>query len=207
MIYKDMVVRDTFELDKLYDAVAKPSLMKVTDHIHQAYRPFIEASSFVVLATSGAHGLDISPRGDPAGFMHIHDAKTVFLPDRRGNNRLDSLRNILTDNRVALLFLVPGIGETIRLNGTAEISIDPTLLEKFEMKGQLPKTVLRISVQSVMFQCSRAIIRSKLWDPAIQIDRKALPSTGTILKMISQSEIDGDAYDKALPDRLKNTLY
>ncbi|MGG6135975.1 pyridoxamine 5'-phosphate oxidase family protein [Pantoea allii] len=207
MIYKDMVVRDTFELDKLYDAVAKPSLMKVTDHIHQAYRPFIEASSFVVLATSGAHGLDISPRGDPAGFMHIHDAKTVFLPDRRGNNRLDSLRNILTDNRVALLFLVPGIGETIRLNGTAEISIDPTLLEKFEMKGQLPKTVLRISVQSVMFQCSRAIIRSKLWDPAIQIDRKTLPSTGTILKMISQSEIDGDAYDKALPDRLKNTLY
>ncbi|MCH9296362.1 pyridoxamine 5'-phosphate oxidase family protein [Pantoea allii] len=207
MIYKDMVVRDTFELDKLYDAVAKPSLMKVTDHIHQAYRPFIEASSFVVLATSGPHGLDISPRGDPAGFMHIHDAKTVFLPDRRGNNRLDSLRNILTDNRVALLFLVPGIGETIRLNGTAEISIDPTLLEKFEMKGQLPKTVLRISVQSVMFQCSRAIIRSKLWDPAIQIDRKALPSTGTILKMISQSEIDGDAYDKALPDRLKNTLY
>ncbi|MBW1251749.1 pyridoxamine 5'-phosphate oxidase family protein [Pantoea allii] len=207
MIYKDMVVRDTFELDKLYDAVAKPSLMKVTDHIHQAYRPFIEASSFVVLATSGPHGLDISPRGDPAGFMHIHDAKTVFLPDRRGNNRLDSLRNILTDNRVALLFLVPGIGETIRLNGTAEISIDPTLLEKFEMKGQLPKTVLRISVQSVMFQCSRAIIRSKLWDPAIQIDRKTLPSTGTILKMISQSEIDGDAYDKALPDRLKNTLY
>ncbi|WP_432371976.1 pyridoxamine 5'-phosphate oxidase family protein [Pantoea allii] len=207
MIYKDMVVRDTCELDKLYDAVAKPSLMKVTDHIHQAYRPFIEASSFVVLATSGPHGLDISPRGDPAGFMHIHDAKTVFLPDRRGNNRLDSLRNILTDNRVALLFLVPGIGETIRLNGTAEISIDPTLLEKFEMKGQLPKTVLRISVQSVMFQCSRAIIRSKLWDPAIQIDRKTLPSTGTILKMISQSEIDGDAYDKALPDRLKNTLY
>ncbi|MDJ0089056.1 pyridoxamine 5'-phosphate oxidase family protein [Pantoea allii] len=207
MIYKDMVVRDTFELDKLYDAVAKPSLMKFTDHIHQAYRPFIEASSFVVLATSGPHGLDISPRGDPAGFMHIHDAKTVFLPDRRGNNRLDSLRNILTDNRVALLFLVPGIGETIRLNGTAEISIDPTLLEKFEMKGQLPKTVLRISVQSVMFQCSRAIIRSKLWDPAIQIDRKTLPSTGTILKMISQSEIDGDAYDKALPDRLKNTLY
>lgn len=207
MTYKDMVVRDLFELDKLYDAVAKPSLMKVTDHIHQAYRPFIEASSFVVLATSGPHGLDISPRGDPAGFMHIHDAKTVFLPDRRGNNRVDSLRNILTDNRVALLFLVPGIGETIRLNGTAEISIDPTLLEKFEMQGQLPKTVLRISVQSVMFQCSRAIIRSKLWDPAIQIDRKALPSTGTILKMISQSEIDGDAYDKALPDRLKNTLY
>lgn len=207
MNFKDMVVRDVFELDKLYGDVAKPSFMKVTDHIHEAYRPFIEASSFVVLATSGPHGLDISPRGDPAGFMHIHDAITVFLPDRRGNNRVDSLRNILTDNRVALLFLVPGIGETIRLNGTAEISIDPTLLEMFEIKGQLPKTVLRISVQSVMFQCSRAIIRSKLWDPAIQIDRKALPSTGTILKMISQSEIDGDAYDKALPDRLKNTLY
>lgn len=203
----NMLITDINQLEQLYGAVAKPSLTKVTDHIHPAYRPFIEASPFVALATSGAQGLDVSPRGDPAGFIHIEDAKTLLLPDRRGNNRIDSLRNILNDNRVALLFLIPGIGETLRINGTAEIRQDPALLEKFAINNKLPQTVLRISVQSVFFQCSRAIIRSKLWDPAMQLERKALPSTGSILSMISQSEIDGQAYDEALPGRLKTTLY
>ncbi|WP_263065371.1 pyridoxamine 5'-phosphate oxidase family protein [Dickeya dadantii] len=207
MTEKNMFITDIDELEKIYGAVAKPSITKVTDHIHAAYRPFIEASSFVALATSGPDGLDVSPRGDPAGFIHIADVKTLYLPDRRGNNRIDSLRNILNDNRVALLFLIPGIGETLRVNGTAEICIDPALLDKFSINNQSPKTVLRISVKRVFFQCSRAIIRSKLWDPAVQIDRKTLPSTGSILSMISQSEIDGLAYDEALPERLKNTLY
>jgi PPOX class probable FMN-dependent enzyme, DR_2398 family len=207
MADEKMLITDSNELEHLYGAVAKPSLTKVTDHIHPAYRPFIEASTFVALATSGPDGLDVSPRGDPAGFIYIEDAKTLFLPDRRGNNRIDSLRNILNDNRVALLFLIPGIGETLRISGTAEIRKDPALLDKFAINNQSPKTVLRISVESVFFQCSRAIIRSKLWDPAAQIDRQALPSTGSILSMISQSEIDGLAYDEALPERLKNTLY
>lgn len=207
MADENMLITDSNELEQLYGAVAKSSLMKVTDHIHPAYRPFIEASPFVALATSGPEGLDVSPRGDPAGFIHIEDAKTLLLPDRRGNNRIDSLRNILHDNRVALLFLIPGIGETLRINGTAEIRKDPALLEKFSVDNQSPKTVLRISVENVFFQCSRAVIRSKLWDPAAQIERQALPSTGSILSMISHSEIDGLAYDEALPERLKTTLY
>ncbi|WP_455816198.1 pyridoxamine 5'-phosphate oxidase family protein [Pseudomonas cerasi] len=207
MANESMLITDSDELEQLYGAVAKPSLTKVTEHIHPAYRPFIEASPFVVLATSGPNGLDVSPRGDPAGFIHIEDAKTLLLPDRRGNNRIDSMRNILNDNRVALLFLIPGIGETLRINGTAEIRKDPALLDKFSINNQSPKTMLRISVERVFFQCSRAIIRSKLWDPATQIERHALPSTGKILSMISQSEIDGVAYDRALPERLKTTLY
>lgn len=200
-------VTELAELEHLYGAIAKPSLTKVTSFIHPAYRPFIELSPFVALATSGPEGLDVSPRGDPAGFVHIEDPQTLLLPDRRGNNRIDSLRNILHDNRVALLFLIPGIGETLRVNGVATIETAPELLARFSVNDSAPRTVLRIQVEKVFFQCSRAILRSKLWDPSVQIARQTLPSTGTILKQISQNEIDGEAYDKALPERLKTTLY
>lgn len=207
MSEENSLITEVEDLERIYGAVAKSSLAKVTDYIHPAYRPFIEAASFVTLATCGPDGLDVSPRGDPAGFIEIEDEHTLLLPDRRGNNRIDSLRNILHDNRVALLFLIPGIGETLRVNGSAVISTDPALIERFTINNQPPKTVLRIAVKSVFFQCSRAVIRSKLWDPAVQIERQRLPSTGTILSQISQSEFDGEAYDKALPERLKNTLY
>lgn len=205
MAEQSNIITELAELESLYGSVARPSIAKVTAYIHPAYRPFIEASPFVALATSGPEGLDISPRGDPAGFVEIQDEKTLLLPDRRGNNRIDSLRNILHDNRVALLFLIPGIGETLRVNGTAAISTDPALLKRFAVNHHQPGTVLRISVESVFFQCSRAIIRAGLWDADTQISRQALPSTGSILKQIA--EIDGDAYDKALPERLKNSLY
>lgn len=200
-------ITTTEELEQIYGVPAQPSVIKVVDHIHAAYRPFIEMSPFVALATCGLSGLDVSPRGDPAGFIHIEDEKTLLLPDRRGNNRIDSLKNILNDPRVALLFLIPGIGETLRVNGEAEISIEPDLLARFAVNGNKPRTVLRIKVESVFFQCSRAIIRAQLWDPAARITRNQLPSTGSILKALSQSAIDGDAYDKALPERIKNTLY
>ncbi|WP_413728364.1 pyridoxamine 5'-phosphate oxidase family protein [Sodalis sp. RH19] len=195
------------QLEAIYGAVAPPSIVKETDYLHPAYRPFIEAAPFAVLATAGGSGLDASPRGDPAGFVHIEDSRTLLLPDRRGNNRIDSLRNIVEDPRVALLFLIPGIGETLRVNGTADISVEPALLARFAMAGNPPRTVLRIRVQSVFFQCSRAVIRARLWDPATQIARDRLPSAGTVLKAISNAGIDGDAYDQALPDRLKKTLY
>lgn len=205
MTEQSSVITELTELERLYGTVARPSIAKVTDHIHPAYRPFIDASPFVALATSGPDGLDVSPRGDPAGFIDIEDDRTLLLPDRRGNNRIDSLRNILHDNRVALLFLIPGIGETLRVNGTAAISTDPALLERFAVNNQLPKTVLRIAVDTVFFQCSRAILRAGLWDVTTQLPRQSLPSTGSILRQIA--EIDGDAYDKALPERLKNSLY
>jgi PPOX class probable FMN-dependent enzyme len=194
-------------LEALYGPIAPPSLVKEVDHIHSVYRPFIEAASFVILATSGAGGLDASPRGDQAGFVHIEDSKTLYLPDRRGNNRIDTLRNIVEDPRVALLYLVPGVGETLRINGTAQISIAPDLLARFAVEGKAPRSVLRITVSSVYFQCSRAVIRAGLWDASRHIPRSALPTAGQILKDISRSVIDGDAYDKALPGRIADTLY
>ena len=194
-------------LEAVYGPIAPPSLIKEVDHIHPVYRPFIEAASFVILASSGAGGLDASPRGDQPGFVHIEDSKTLYLPDRRGNNRIDTLRNIIEDPRVALLFLVPGVGETLRVNGTAQISIAPDLLARFAVDGKPPKSVLHITVTSVYFQCSRAVIRAGLWDASKQITRSALPTAGQILKEVSQAAIDGEAYDKALPSRIADTLY
>ncbi len=194
-------------LEALYGPVARPSYVKEVDHVHAAYRPFIELAPFVVLASSGAGGLDVSPRGDQTSVVHIEDSKTLYLPDRRGNNRIDTMRNIIEDPRVALLFMVPGVGETLRVNGTAHISVQPELLSRFEVNGQLPKSVLRIDVTSVYFQCSRAIIRAGLWDGSRHVQRSALPSAGQILKALSEAEIDGEAYDKALPGRIADTLY
>lgn len=203
----DSYVTTTQALENLYGAIARPSIVKETDHIHPIYRPFIESAPFAILASSGSGGLDASPRGDQAGFVHIEDSKTLYLPDRRGNNRIDTLRNIVEDPRVALLFLVPGVGETLRVNGTAQISVHPDLLSRFAVNGQHPKSVLRITVTSVYFQCSRAVIRAGLWDASRQVERGTLPTAGQILKDISAAEIDGDAYDKALPGRIADTLY
>lgn len=194
-------------LEALYGAVASPSVIKEVDHIHPIYRPFIEAAPFAILATAGPKGLDATPRGDPAGFIHIEDDKTLILPDRRGNNRIDSLRNIMADPRVALLFIVPGVGETLRVNGTAEILAGSRYLARFAIAGQLPTSLLRITVNSVFFQCSRAVIRAGLWKQDSQVDRDRLPSAGTILRTLSEASIDGDAYDRALPQRLADTLY
>jgi len=137
----------------------------------------------------------------------VESEKTLLLPDRRGNNRADSLRNILADPRIALLFLIPGIGETLRVNGRATISIDPGLLRRFAVEGKEPRSVLVIAVETVFFQCSRAIVRADLWNPAKRVSRSALPSTGAILAALSDSRIGGEAYDRALPDRMKATLY
>nr|WP_314624063.1 pyridoxamine 5'-phosphate oxidase family protein [uncultured Noviherbaspirillum sp.] len=200
-------VSDIATLESLYGVPIGASLKKEVDYIHPHYRKFIEAAPFAVLATSGPGGLDASPRGDPAGFVHVHDDKTLLLPDRRGNNRIDSLRNILHDPKVALIFLLPGIGETLRVNGRGTITTDPDLLAEFTMDGKLPLSVLVIEVDTVFFQCSRAILRSQLWNPASHIDRSTLPSTGTILQDLSNAEINGPAYDAALPERLKTGLY
>ena len=167
----------------------------------------IDASPFVVLSTVGPEGTDCSPRGDPPGFVRVIDGTTVAMPDRRGNNRIDSLRNIVRDPRVSLLFLVPGMGETLRINGTARLSTDPDLLESFAMEGKPPQSVILVSVGSVYFQCQKALARSKLWDPETRIDRKALPTAGDIIKSLAKEEFDGAAYDAAYPERMKRTMY
>jgi PPOX class probable FMN-dependent enzyme len=139
--------------------------------------------------------------------VRVADENTLLIPDRRGNNRADTLRNILHDPRVALLFLIPGCGETIRVNGRAKISTDPALTQSFLVDGKAPRSVLVVSVESVFYQCAKAIVRSKLWDASRHIDRASLPSAGTILADLTQGRVGGPEHDRAAPERLKATLY
>jgi PPOX class probable FMN-dependent enzyme len=194
-------------LAALYGEPYGPAIVKEIDHINPHYRKFIEAAPFFALATCGPEGLDCSPRGDAPGFVRVADEKTLLIPDRRGNNRIDSLRNIISDPRVALLFLIPGVGETIRVIGRASISTDPALAESFIVNGKTPRTVIVVAVERVFYQCTKAIVRSKLWDPALHIDRKSLPSAGTILAEISDGKIGGPEHDRGQPQRIKETLY
>jgi len=195
------------QLEALFGEVGESSRRKEVDHVHPVYRSLIEASPFAILATIGPGGLDTSPRGDPPGFVSVENDKTLLLPERRGNNRIDSLRNIVTDPRVALLFLIPGIGETLRVNGRARICTAPALLQRFVMAGQAPKCVLVIDVEAVYFQCARAIQRSRLWQPVEAGAPRAVPSPGSMLAALTDSAIDGEQYDRDLPERQRATLY
>ncbi len=201
------IVTSREALERLYGQPFGPSIAKETDRITGHYRAFIEAAPFFALATSGSAGLDCSPRGDAPSFVRVADEKTLLVPDRRGNNRIDTLRNILHDPHVALLFLIPGCGETIRVNGRAKISTDPALLESFLVEGKAPRTVIVVTVDRIFYQCAKAIVRSKLWDASRHIDRKSLPSSGTILADLTQGKIGGPEHDRAAPERLKATLY
>jgi PPOX class probable FMN-dependent enzyme len=202
------IVSTAEQLASLFDPVAPASYSKQVSFIHPHYRALIEASPFVVLATNGENGLDVSPRGDAPGFVMVEDEKTLLLPERRGNNRADSLHNIISNPSVALLFLIPGIGETLRVNGKASILIAPDLLKRFAVDGREPKCVISVDVHAVFFQCARAILRSKLWK-SIPADRRpdGIPSPGAILAALSEGQFDSKAYDDALPARQLGTLY
>ena len=196
------------ELEAHYsDTPYPPALLKEVDRVTENYRKLIEASPFFALATNGPDGLDCSPRGDPKGFVRVIDDHTIAIPDRRGNNRIDTLRNILADPRVALLFLIPGCGETIRITGRAAISIDPALTQSFLVEGKAPRSVLVVSVDAVFYQCAKAIVRSKLWDATRHVERKSLPSAGTILADLTDGKLGGPEHDRTAPDRLKATIY
>jgi len=207
MEFQDHLVTTTEQLEQMYGEVFAPAIVKEIDHVNAQYRAFIEAAPFFALATSGPGGMDCSPRGDPPGFVRVHDEKTLLVPDRRGNNRIDSLRNLVHDPRVALLFLIPGCCETIRINGRAKISADPALCESFVMEGKTPRCVLVVTVERVYYQCAKALVRSKLWDPTRHVDRKSLPSSGTILAGITGGRVGGAEHDRAAPERLKATIY
>jgi PPOX class probable FMN-dependent enzyme len=193
------------ELESLFGEVGEASRRKEVATLHPVYRAWIEQSPFAVLATSGPDGLDTSPRGDPAPLVRIQDERTLLLPERRGNNRIDSLRNILHDPRVSLIFFVPGVRETLRVNGTARICVEPGLLAGLAMQGQPPRCIIEVSVQAVYFQCARALLRSSLWSPVAQ--RPAVPSAGQMLESLTSRAIDGQAYDQALPSRQAGSLY
>ena len=201
------VVNTIAELEALFGPVGEASIRKEVPYLHPHYQAVIKASPFAVLATASPEGLDVSPRGDPAGFVEVQDERTLLLPERRGNNRVDSLRNIVADPRVALLFLVPGVGETLRVNGRAAISVEPALLERFAMNGQPPKCVLVIAVETVLFQCARAIVRSNLWQPVPADAPRPVPTPGEMLEALTQAAIDGANYDRDLPERQRTTLY
>jgi len=203
----DHLITTMEQLQALYGDKNPNSIIKELDRISGGYRKLIEAAPFVAVATSGPEGLDCSPKGDAAGFVRILDDKTLAIPDRPGNNRLDGFRNIVRDPRVALLFLIPGVGETLRVNGRAEISVEPTLMQSFIVNGKLPRCVMIVHIESVYFHCSKAIVRSKLWDEATKVDRKSLPSTGTILAELSQGKAGGEQYDREAPEKIKAQLY
>ncbi len=196
------------QLEALYQpAPAAASTVKVTDRLTPEYRRLVELSPFATLATIGPEGLDCSPRGDRGGVVRVADDRTLLLPDRRGNNRIDSLRNLIRDPRCALLFLLPGSGTTLRLNGRATISIDPDLLDSFAVEEKRPRSVVVITIEEVFFQCARAVIRSDLWNPSRHIPTADIPTPGDILATLSRGEVGGRPYDEAWPERARQTMW
>ncbi len=198
------------QLKEVYDAPLDRSLWKEIDHINDHYRMFIESSPFLVLATTGKNGIDCSPRGDPAGFVRVISRKQLLIPDRRGNNRLDSLKNILANPNVGIIFLIPNVGESIRVAGKAEIVIDQALCDSFGINGKPASSVVSITVDKIYYQCQKAIARSRLWDSTSYIPRENLPTAGQMSKEFADSqgaEFDDRVYDAEYPEYMKKTIY
>ena len=202
------IVTSIEQLEALYTpAPVAASTVKVAHRMTPQYRRLIEASPFAALATVGPEGIDCSPRGDQPGFVRVHDDETLMMPDRRGNNRIDSLRNIVRDPRVAFLFLLPGSGTTFRANGRAHLSIDPDLLASFAVEGKAPRSVIVMKIDELYFQCARAIVRSELWNLQRHIDTSTLPTPGEILAAMTENRVGGEAYDQAWPERARQTMW
>lgn len=201
------VVKTLAELEALYGTPKAPSLRKVSDRLTPEYRKLIETSPFCALATVGPEGADASPRGDNGQVAFVLDPKTLAIPDRRGNDRIDSLRNIVRDGRVALMFLTPGSTMVTRVNGQAEVSIDPDLMKRFEVKGKSPRSIIVIHIQEVYFQCARAVMRAGLWKAENWPDLAEVPTAGQILAAQTNGEVGGETYDKEWPERAKKTLW
>ncbi|MBR0555243.1 pyridoxamine 5'-phosphate oxidase family protein [Ciceribacter sp. L1K23] len=200
------ILRSVEELKAIYDGVSEASVVKVTASLTPAYRQMIEASPFVALATIGPEGMDCSPRGDDGSVVRVESPTRLALPDWRGNNRIDSLLNIVRDPRVALMFLVPGSNTAMRVNGKAVVSVDPDLLASFEMEGKHPRSVVLIEIDEVYFQCARALIRSQLWNPQRYADPKSLPTPGDLLQA-AKADFDKETYDRQWPERAAKTMW
>lgn len=197
-------------LEAIYGSPGERSLWKEIDHINDHYRRFIEASPFLILATYGEQGVDCSPRGDPPGFVRVVDRHHILIPDRKGNNRLDSLRNIIANPSVGLIFLVPNAGETIRVSGRAQIRVDKALCDSFSINGKPANCVISITVDKAYYQCQKALVRSRLWDSSSYIERGELPSAGQMAQYFSEArgvEFDGDSYDQNYAEHMKKTIY
>jgi PPOX class probable FMN-dependent enzyme len=190
--------------DVLGGEPAKLIREKIADRLNPLTRQFVERSPFVVVASGRPDGgLDVSPRGDPAGFVRILDERTLLLPDRPGNKLADTLTNLLADDRIALLFLIPGVNDTFRVNGRARIVDDAELLAESEVEGKVPQLGVLVDVEEAYTQCPKAFLRSDLWNPERHIDRSELPSQGEILRAIADPELDVEEYDEARNGRYR----
>ena len=200
-----MASRPISDEHQLREIVGSPTALvagKITDRLNSLTRQFVERSPFVCVATGRPDGgLDVSPRRDPAGFVRILDERTLLIPDRPGNKIADTLTNLLSDPRIALLFLVPGVGDSFRVNGRATVVDDAELLEASAVDGKAPRLGILIEIEEAYTQCSKALIRSDLWNPERHVDRSELPSSGAILRSISDPDLDVEEYDAARAER------
>ncbi|MNF40857.1 Pyridoxamine 5'-phosphate oxidase [compost metagenome] len=195
------------QLEALYGLPHNRAVNKQIPCLNLDYQAMVQASPLVIIGSVGPHGMDCSPRGDAPGFVRIIDERTLAIPDRPGNNRIDTLRNIVLDSRISLLFIIPGIGETLRVNGTATISAEPQLLQSFAVNGKPARTVMVVKVEAAFFHCSKAIVRSDLWNPQKYLDRSALPTPGAFHKRLNDGRFDAERYDQEAPARLRDSLY
>jgi PPOX class probable FMN-dependent enzyme len=202
-----LIVRDEAELSEMYGPALERSVRKQLDRLDDFCRAFIAASPMVIVGSQGPTAADNSPRGDVAGFVKVADDHTLLIPDRRGNNRLDTLHNLVRNPKVGLLFLVPGVTETFRINGEAVISRDPALTSQFVMQGNAPRTVIVVTVKEAYIQCSRALVRSDIWNPAKHPLPGAVPSMGTVMAKHTCGFVDAKAFDEEAKERVPVTLY
>lgn len=203
-----MTTIDTIQqLEAIYGMPSEASLVKEMAHLTPEYQKYIEAAPFCALATSGPEGLDCTPRGDLPGFVRVANENTLMMPDRKGNNRVDSLRNIVHEPKVGLLFLIPGSKNCLRVNGLASLSTDPELKASFAVKGKEPRSIIVIKTQAIYFQCGRAIMRSRLWEQDAQAGAQDLPSPGDIMSAITNQEFDGKKYDMEWNGRAEKTMW
>lgn len=200
------VITTVEDLKAIYGEASEASTAKVTAFLTPAYRTMIEHSPFVSLATVGPEGLDCSPRGDRGAVVRIEDDWTLALPDWRGNNRVDSLLNIVRDPRVALMFLIPGSNSVMRINGRAVVSVAPELIASFVMDGRHPRSVVVVTIEEAYFQCARAVMRAELWNAERQVAANDLPTPGDMLKAAKQ-DFDRDIYDREWPERAAKTMW
>jgi hypothetical protein len=202
-----LIVRDEAELTEMYGPALERSVRKQLDHLDDLCRAFIAASPMLIIGSQGPDAADNSPRGDVPGFVKVADDHTLLIPDRRGNNRLDTLHNLLRNPKVGLLFLVPGVNETFRVNGEAVISREPALTSQFVMQGKAPRTVIVVMVKEAYIQCSRALVRSDVWNPAKHALPGAVPTMGTVMAKHTCGFVDAKAFDEEAKERVPITLY
>jgi PPOX class probable FMN-dependent enzyme len=196
------MIRDEADLRAAIGSPADLVVSKIATRLNDLTRQFVERSPFVCVATARPDGgLDVSPRGDPAGFVRILDERTLLIPDRPGNRIADTLTNVLADPRIALLFLIPGVGDTFRVNGTAELVDDPELLAPSAVEGKVPQLGILVAIEEAYTQCSKAVLRSDLWNPERHVDRSELPTGGEILASLRDDDFDAAEYDEALAGR------